>query len=90
MGEAVYSKIGVIAKQKDDKLKVRLIHDLKRSGANQLVRTSERIVLPRISDVIDDALDIADGLQPDEDLEAMVLDCADAFQQLTVAAQERK
>ena len=49
-------------------MKVRLIYDFKRSGPNHLVQTTERIVLPRISDVIDDALEIADGLQPNEDL----------------------
>ena len=90
VGKAVYSKIGVIAKLKGEKLKVRLIHDLKRSGANQLVQTTERIILPRITDVVNDALEIGEDLQPEEDVEAMVLDFADAFKQLTVAPQERK
>ena len=86
----VYSKIGVIAKRQGERTKIRLIRDLKRSGANQLVRLTERIVLPRISDVITDTLDIQGALKPGEDLEAMVLDFADAFKQLTVAPQERK
>eukprot|EP00969_Alexandrium_andersonii_P080119 3530900-Alexandrium_andersonii.AAC.1 len=42
----------------DDAVKHRIVWDLRRSMVNGLVRQGERIVLPRISDVVSDAVDL--------------------------------
>jgi hypothetical protein len=47
------SKVGVLVKEKQGINKVRLIHDLSRSGVNHLISLPERVVLPRLSEVID-------------------------------------
>ena len=52
------SKIGVIAKMKGGRRKIRLIHDLRRSGVNARIKTSERVVLPKLTDVVDSALSL--------------------------------
>ena len=54
-GQIDYSRIGVVAKWMDERLKLRLIHD-RRSGANQKVNFEERLVLPRLTDLKDDLL----------------------------------
>ena len=58
------------------------MHDLSRSGVNHRVRLPERVVLPRLSDVMDQTLrllrDCPDGME----LGYMVLDFSDAFKQL--------
>ena len=45
-------QIAVIAKVRNDVEKLRLILDLRRSGVNQKVKTSERLVLPRLVDLM--------------------------------------
>eukprot|EP00959_Pyramimonas_sp_CCMP1952_P467736 9492098-Pyramimonas_sp.AAC.1 len=50
------SKLGMIAKIKNGKVKRRLTLDCKQSGVNATARQMQRIVLPRLSDVDDDAL----------------------------------
>ena len=56
-GIVTYSRIGVVAKQKLNGLKLRLMHDLRRSGVNARVQLSEGIVLPRLNDARNDILD---------------------------------
>ena len=51
-GELVLSKIACIVSDKDGKQKVRLIRDLRRSAVNAGIHLQERLVLPRLSDVI--------------------------------------
>ena len=46
----------VIAKQVKEVTKLRLIHDLKRSGVNQRVVVSERVILPRHAVLVEDSL----------------------------------
>ena len=48
------SRVGVIIKELADRIKVRLIHDLSRSGINQQVKLHERVVLPRLGDLARD------------------------------------
>ena len=57
-GDIARSRIAVVAKEKQGKLKVRLVHDLRRSGVNDRVVVHERIVLPKATDVVVDALDL--------------------------------
>ena len=73
-GKVTYSRIGVISKIKDDALKLRLIHDLRRSGVNQRIQMRERVVLPRMADLITDILETIARLETGEDWECSVLD----------------
>lgn len=50
---AILSKLALITKAKDSGVKkLRIIIDLLRSGGNDRARVPERIILPRISDVV--------------------------------------
>ena len=89
VGPATVHRIGVIAKIRAGVEKLRLIHDLRRSGVNQRVKCKERLVLPRISDLMQDILDVIELAGP-EGGECMILDFADAFRQLPVAENERR
>ena len=89
VGLATVNRIGVIAKIRAGVEKLRLIHDLRRSGVNQRVKCKERLVLPRISDLMQDILDVIELAGP-EGGECMILDFADAFRQLPVAENERR
>ena len=55
-GELVLSKIACIASDRDGKQKVRHIRDLRRSAVNARIRLQERLVLPRLPDVISTTL----------------------------------
>ena len=66
-GSVTYSRIGVISKIKGSAQKLRLIHDLRRSGINQRVVMKERIILPRVCDVVEDILWVSDQLKPSEE-----------------------
>ena len=60
-GDLVLSKIACIVSDKDGKQKVRLIHDLRGSAVNAKIHLQERLVLPRLSDVIIATLDLMEG-----------------------------
>ena len=69
--------------------KVRLVHDLRRSGVNAKVRLCDRLVLPRVGDVLEDLLDLL-AAHPGADIELTVADFKDAFKQLKVGPAERR
>ena len=54
----ILNKLGVIVKEKGDTRKARIIWDLKESSVNKLCNQAERIILPKLSDVTHDALEI--------------------------------
>ena len=86
----VPSKIAVIVKKRvDGSTKVRLVHDLSRSGVNHRVRLPERVVLPRLGDVMVQALRLLRGCPEHEGVRFMVLDFSDAFKQLRVSPEEQ-
>ena len=89
-GQLIQSSVGVIVKQKKEGKKVRLVHDLRRSGVNENIKCSERLVLPRLKDAVDDALDLFEGLAPGEQVALMSLDFKDAFKQLPVRHSEKR
>eukprot|EP00969_Alexandrium_andersonii_P353268 15439490-Alexandrium_andersonii.AAC.1 len=68
-------------------MKHRIVWDLRRSLVSGLVRQGERIVLPRISDVIADAIDLlrAHGL---EQISFLGTDVANAFHQVPLSQDE--
>ena len=83
------SKIGVIAKLKGGRRKIRLIHDLRRSGVNARIKTSERVVLPKLTDVVEAAMSLMKKTGSTE-IEYMTTDFRDAFKQLRVHPHEQR
>ena len=85
----VLTKLALITKPKaDGTLKHRLIWDLLRSEVNGTVTLTERIVLPRIQDAVDDARHIRNATALP--LEWLVLDIADAFHNIPMRDSERR
>eukprot|EP00969_Alexandrium_andersonii_P191041 8439110-Alexandrium_andersonii.AAC.1 len=62
-----------------------IIWALRRSRVNSLVRQRERIVLPRLLDVVSDALELLEALGDDAFSDA---DVSDAFLQVPAAPEE--
>lgn len=89
-GPLELSRVGVLVKVKNNKKKVRLIHDLSRSGINQKVRLPERVVLPRLRDIIEFAGALLAQRTSAASVRCLVLDFKDAFKQLSVAPDEQR
>ena len=85
---AVASRVAVLTKTRDDgTIKIRLVIDLRRSGGNAWVELPERVVLPRLSDLIASIIDLMEApAEEDTGFEVVVADFEDAFH--TVAIQE--
>ena len=83
------SKIAALVKEKDGRVNTRLIHDLRRSGINSRANCPERVVLPRVMDVIRMALKVIRESGGDP-VEWLSLDFSVAFKQLLVALSEQK
>jgi len=64
--------------------------DARRSGLVSVASLTERVLLPRIQDAIDDHLDLLAMCEPDEETEFFILDFSDAFWQLPNKVSERK
>jgi hypothetical protein len=87
----VISKMACLVKEKDDgTVKLRLITDMLRSGINSFVKLHERIVLPRLFDLVEAALRMMETCAATEDVEMMVSDFADAFHSMGVCEEERR
>ena len=71
------------SKKKGEQLKLRLIHDLRRSGVNSRVSTHERVILRRIRDAKENILDLIDRCGAQQ-WEAYEFDFKDAFKQIQV------
>ncbi len=87
-GTVTLSKIGVVAKLKQEQLKVRLVHDLRTSGENDAVKLNERVVLPRLMDAVNDGLELAHGQHDHTEYEHLGIDFSDAFKQLPLDPAE--
>ena len=86
----IASKLALITKQKPNgELKHRLIWDFRRSGVNSLVHLEERLVLPRITDVANDAAALVPKVRGFP-LVFFGLDFKDAFHQIPVHPEETK
>jgi hypothetical protein len=79
--DITYNKMALISKPKaDGSFKHRIIWDLRRSHVNGEMAIGERLVLPRLSDAIEDALAVLRARQaPGEEAEWLVVDVANAF-----------
>jgi len=90
--ERVYlSKIALISKIRDDgSWKHRLIWDLLRSQVNSLATQGERIILPRIIDLVNDSLDLMANKNDTDELHYFIIDIANAFHLLPLMEKEQK
>ena len=81
--EVAINKLALVSKQKPDgSWKHRLIWDLLRSGVNLLVNQGERVILPRVQDVLQDAAELAkpgDGRSSGPPVLLVGTDISDAF-----------
>ena len=88
-GNAVVSKMAALTKVREDgSTKLRLIIDMRRSFVNAHVRCHERIVLPRIQDMLEDTLGMLEVTTDPSELEMMVVDWEDAFRSIGVLPEE--
>eukprot|EP00971_Amphidinium_carterae_P334202 6469348-Amphidinium_carterae.1 len=92
-GSVLVSKLACIVKTREDgSLKVRNVLDLRRSGYNRCVKQRERVVLPRLGDLLTDIEDLgrmdAHSQMQDQGLSILIADFADAFHSLGVHASE--
>ena len=87
----VLNKLALISRMRSDgTMKHRLIWDLLRSGVNELIAPGERIILPRLNDLVDDVLDLQRACAPHEHVVLFGTDIADAFHQVPLSKAERK
>ena len=87
----VLNKLGLISKIKaDGTLKHRLVWDLLRSGVNAITLQGERVVLPRILDLVNSIAELATALGVGETISLLGTDIADAFHQVPLSSQEWK
>ena len=91
-GKPHLSKLGMITKEKDGRTKRRLILDCKESKVNIKAKKGGRLILPRLTDVVDDALHLMHrtGSRLGEDVEWLILDFTDWFFNIPLHPQERK
>ena len=93
--QVVVSRMACIVKEKDDgSVKLRLITDMLRSKVNMFVKLGERIVLPRLWDVVEATLKLLaarpNNTSDDWDAEMLISDFADAFHSMGVHVDERR
>ena len=84
------SRFCVISQEKQGKIKQRLILDLKKSGISRRTRKTHRVILPRLSDLVQDLLSMIGKQSAEHDTEVFVLDFTDAFWQIPLASCERR
>ena len=89
-GKLVLSKIACVVSSKDGHQKVRLIHDLRRSAVNAKIILRERLVLPRLCDVVQATLDLMEAGFDTDHLQFLVADFKDAFKMLKTFPTERR
>lgn len=89
-GEPVISRFAVISRARNGKTKRRLILDLKQSRVTACTRKTHRVVLPRVTDTVQDMLEHLADLQPGETTEWFILDFVEAFWNIPLHPTERK
>lgn len=89
-GRPHFSKLGMITKEKDNKIKRRLILDCKESGVNRKAVKGGRLTLPRATDAVDDALQLMRRAMGQQSVEWLVLDFTDWFFNIPLRPTERK
>lgn len=89
-GKPHFSKLGVIAKEKEGRLKRRLNLDCKESGVNRKARKGGGLVLPRVTDIVDEALFLMNEARAGQEIEWPILDFTDCFFNIPFNPLERK
>jgi len=85
--EIVMNRLALISKMKPDgSMKHRLVWDLRRSGVNLAILQGERVVLPRLLDLVRDVQAIAGGSNPTF---LMGTDVTEAFHQVPLHPSEQ-
>ena len=85
----VFTKLGLITKARpDNTFKRRIIWDFRVSDVNRAIEVAERVVLPRLEDVIADARELWAGVGRGERVLLLVLDISDAFHQVPLHPAE--
>ena len=88
--DVTLSPLGLISKVRaDGTQKHRIIWDLLKSRVNTVVRQGERIVLPRIADVINDAVHLGRRWGASS-VTWLVIDVSDAFSNIRVRPNEKR
>jgi len=83
----VLSKFGLVIRIRAGKRKARIILDSKSSGVSDTSAKSERIILPKLLDVVYDILNL---LATGQEIELFVIDFSNAFWLLPLPVNERK
>ena len=89
-GRPHFSKLGMITKEKDGRIKRRLILDCRQSGVNERATKGGKLILPRISDTVDDALYLMKNCSEDQQIEWLILDFTDWFFNVPLHPKGRK
>ncbi len=85
------NKLGLVTKIREDgTTKYRLVWDLRRSGVNEHVHQGERVILPRLQDVVEDILYLLNLCEEGESVWLMVVDITDAFHLIPLQPDERR
>ena len=85
----VFNKLALLSETKSDgTVKHRLVWDLRRSGVNLAVKQGERVVLPRLSDVVADLRELS--APGKEDAFMLGTDVSEAFHQVPLHPSERR
>ena len=84
------SKLALISTWKDGAWKHRLILDCRVSGANSATSKYERIILPKVWDVVRDTLMMKARAEHGKDVSCLVCDYEDAFFKVPLSPAERK
>ena len=87
--QPVLSRLGLIVKTRAGKTKKRTILDSKQSRVKHASSKSERIVLPRVRDVINAALHLSSICDYSESVSFLVLGFTEAFWKIPLAPSER-
>ena len=88
--DPILSKLALISVLKDGNWKHRLVLDCRVSGANSATSKYERIILPRIWDVIRDTLNLKAAKKDTENIYYFVCDFQDAFYKIPLLPDERR
>ena len=84
-----FEDAAIVKPRPDGTEKVRTFIDMLRSGISALMRLSERFVLPRLRDVVDNAMWMMGQCLEGEEIEQVVIDFSDAVKTLPVREEER-
>ena len=85
----VLNRLGLIRKVKPDgTVKYRIVWDLRRSGVNLVILQGERVVLPRIADIVDSIREVGVDDGQSQDVYMLGTDISDAFHQVPLDGRE--